>query len=129
MLQNNKLEWNIETFNSKQIKFLINPNWYFPCAIITMYESNDKLFARYPSGETIEIDTPIDTSEAKEQIIEFKWIIHIDSDDYAFAVSRNDIIIWSHSYILTELNKRLLWNILWKHDKELIKRFVDNTSN
>ena len=128
MLSENSADLTKRLYGSGKIQFIFS-NWYFPSPVEVVYESNGKLFSRFPSWLTSEFSESIEELKARNNIIKVGWSKKIWLNEYVFAISKDEIIIWSHTHICAELHKRLVQNILSDEESKLVNDYIKNTSN
>lgn len=115
-----------------EIKFFINPNWYTPSAVITIFEKDWGIYARYPSWRTQEIDKEnpekwLNFLRRSNPVMEIPWKDKIWGDEYAFAFSEKEFIIGPPPYVVAILKRRLVENILSEKDERLITEYIANS--
>lgn len=92
---------------SKKVKVIgfINPNKYFPSFVVVIFLQEDEHYARYPSGETLRIDT----SRAELDSCDNFWVdtqsrqLDLSRVEIAFAFSKEDLALGTLDVVVKEM--------------------------
>jgi hypothetical protein len=93
-----------------EIKYFVNPHREYPCQAIVVFESKQKLFARFPRGETVEIPDWYSILSNMSDAVVFSLKNTRDrvnstilKDEYWFLLSDRNILIGTHNKIREQL--------------------------
>jgi hypothetical protein len=117
---------NPKALSGKLLGF-VNPNNYFPSAIIIVYKNDNEFFIRYPTCNAVELSKElVEVTLNHHHFFSADEERQINKNEYAFALSREKIIIDTHEKIMSELTDMLSRDTLSQDEAKFIKMFVEN---